>query len=214
LVKLIPFQVVITDFGLSKVVPDTTLLKTFCGTLTYAAPEVFPGLSDGHGSKVDVWSLGVIIFEWIYGLPTLPAFPKARTKRGTITTSQWYDWVADWTALLLRRLEDEDEDQLIKILFHMIEVNAKERWPTNRCLALGFENGLFRRRRVDGLVVCTNDSYDPIVPAEEGNGGTQAPTTASPSVRASPPQSLASIDSEATIILGNTWDREGPSSPR
>jgi len=204
LVKLIPFQVVITDFGLSKVVPDTTLLKTFCGTLTYAAPEVFPGLSDGHGSKVDVWSLGVIILEWIYGLPTTPAFPKARTKRGTITTSQWYDWVADWTTLLLRRLEDEDEDQLTKVLFHMIVVNARERWPTNRCLALGFENGLFKRRRADGLVVCTNDSYDPIVPAEEGNGETQAPTTASPSVRASPSQSLASIDSEATIILGDT----------
>ncbi|KAF2817572.1 kinase-like protein, partial [Mytilinidion resinicola] len=63
LVKLRPFQVVITDFGLSKVVPDTTLLKTFCGTLKYAAPEVFPGLSDGHGPEVDVWSLGVIIFE-------------------------------------------------------------------------------------------------------------------------------------------------------
>ncbi len=169
LVKLKPFQVVITDFGLSKVVPDATLLKTFCGTLKYAAPEVFPGLSDGHGPKVDVWSLGVIILEWIYGLTTLPASPQPRRKQETITTSQWYDWVADWTTLLLKRLEDEDEGQLIEILFHMIKVNARKRWPTNKCLGLGFENGLFKRRRVDGLVVCMNDSYDPIVPAEEGN---------------------------------------------
>ena len=152
--------------------------KDFCGTLQYAAPKVFPGLSDGHGLKVDVWSLGVISLEWIYDLSTLPASPKPRRKQESITTSQWYDWVADWTALLLKRLKDEDEDQLIAILSHMIKVSAGKRWPTNKCLALGFENGLFKRRRIDGLVVCMDDSYDPIVPVEEENEGTQIPTAA------------------------------------
>ena len=39
-----PFVVKLTDFGLSKVIADEgTFLKTFCGTLLYCAPEVYPG---------------------------------------------------------------------------------------------------------------------------------------------------------------------------
>lgn len=39
-----PFVVKLSDFGLSKVVTgDDTFLKTFCGTLLYCAPEVYPG---------------------------------------------------------------------------------------------------------------------------------------------------------------------------
>ena len=63
LVETNPFKIVITDFGLAKVATNTTLLATFCGTLKYAASEVFPGLSDGHEPLTDVWSLGVIVFE-------------------------------------------------------------------------------------------------------------------------------------------------------
>ena len=39
-----PFKFKLSDFGLSKVIKDNeTLLKTFCGTLLYCAPEVYPG---------------------------------------------------------------------------------------------------------------------------------------------------------------------------
>ncbi|KAI9722740.1 MAG: hypothetical protein M1812_001671 [Candelaria pacifica] len=39
----IPFHVKLSDFGLSKVIENPqTFLKTFCGTLLYCAPEVFP----------------------------------------------------------------------------------------------------------------------------------------------------------------------------
>ena len=57
------FKIVITDFGLANVVIDNAWLKTFCGSLKYAAPEVFPGFSQGHGLLADVWSMGVIGIE-------------------------------------------------------------------------------------------------------------------------------------------------------
>lgn len=33
------------------------------------------------------------------------------------------------------------------------------------------KNGSFKRGSVDGPVICMDDSYDPIVPAEEENEG-------------------------------------------
>ncbi|PWW72300.1 Pkinase-domain-containing protein [Tuber magnatum] len=50
-----PIQVKISDFGLAKMVQnEDTFLKTFCGTMLFLAPEVFPGyasaLVEGAGS--------------------------------------------------------------------------------------------------------------------------------------------------------------------
>jgi serine/threonine protein kinase len=47
-----PFTVKISDFGLSKVVKhDETFLKTFCGTLLYCAPEVFPDFDEASPGR-------------------------------------------------------------------------------------------------------------------------------------------------------------------
>ena len=55
----------ITDFGLSKVVGEQSLMKTLCGTPSYLAPEVLLTAGTGGYSKaVDLWSLGVILFIW------------------------------------------------------------------------------------------------------------------------------------------------------
>ncbi|KAG5787120.1 hypothetical protein H9Q69_013809 [Fusarium xylarioides] len=56
------------DFGLSR---HGFELITFCGTYLYLAPEVYSdmqGLS-GYTAAVDVWSLGVVACQLIYGLP-------------------------------------------------------------------------------------------------------------------------------------------------
>lgn len=61
----------VSDFGLSKLVQNETVMKTMCGTLLYVAPEVL--LTGGRGEyteKVDVWSLGVVLFCMLSG--TMP----------------------------------------------------------------------------------------------------------------------------------------------
>ena len=53
-------ELLITDFGLSKLLKDhNQVLTTACGTPGYVAPEVL--LATGHGTPVDIWSVGVIM---------------------------------------------------------------------------------------------------------------------------------------------------------
>lgn len=59
----------ITDFGLSKLVDENTMLKTYCGTPLYLAPEVVEAKShtNPYTCSVDIWSLGVILFLLLSG---------------------------------------------------------------------------------------------------------------------------------------------------
>ena len=209
LVEKFPFfKVVITDFGFSKVVKDNTVLKTFCGTLKYVAPEAFPGISQGYDSSIDVWATGVILLEWLYGIPQPPSVPKPRNRNEKVSDGQWYEWIETWCQWLLKKLEDED-DAAVEILLHMIEIKPRRRWSADRCLDRGFENGLFKRRAADDLVVSVHDPNEAALQAEEGGDGTKTPTVASPLDGESSQRAQAGIDPEATIILGNLWEGAG-----
>jgi hypothetical protein len=64
--------------------------------------------------------------------------------------------------LLFDRLEDQEDDKVIQILAHMIEIKATSRWAASRCLAHGYKSGVFKRRVSDGLVACASDPDDPV----------------------------------------------------
>ncbi|CAO3690713.1 unnamed protein product [Rhizopus stolonifer] len=56
----------IIDFGLSSMFAPDLLLKTFCGSIYFAAPEVLLG-EPYQGPELDVWSLGVVIYVMVVG---------------------------------------------------------------------------------------------------------------------------------------------------
>merc|ERR1719419_246329 len=60
-----------TDFGLSKNLEGKNLMKTFCGSTTYLAPEVIVHKTreKGYTKAVDWWSFGVMFYEMLTGLP-------------------------------------------------------------------------------------------------------------------------------------------------
>ncbi|KAL2841910.1 kinase-like domain-containing protein [Aspergillus pseudoustus] len=84
-----PLKVKLSDFGLSKVVQEETFLKTFCGTLLYCAPEVYPEYemyrrgdvrkrrrlgdpppkTSPYDQSVDMYSLGAVLYHILAGVP-------------------------------------------------------------------------------------------------------------------------------------------------
>lgn len=57
-------ELVIIDFGTSRVISDEQKMSKTYGTIFYVAPEVIEGKYD---EKCDVWSAGVILFILISG---------------------------------------------------------------------------------------------------------------------------------------------------
>ncbi len=48
------FKVILSDFGISKVVMEITWLQTFYGSLKYMAPKVFPFNDTAYGPPADI----------------------------------------------------------------------------------------------------------------------------------------------------------------
>ncbi|KAL3270959.1 hypothetical protein HHI36_021462 [Cryptolaemus montrouzieri] len=56
----------LADFGFSNEYTEGCALSTWCGSPPYAAPELFLGLQY-DGPKVDIWSLGVVLYVLVCG---------------------------------------------------------------------------------------------------------------------------------------------------
>ncbi|KAF2756696.1 Pkinase-domain-containing protein [Pseudovirgaria hyperparasitica] len=157
-----PFEVKLTDFGLSKVVKDdTTFLKTFCGTLLYCAPEVFPFFKDtqsskrrrpgGHGRKpfhsysqsVDIWSFAAVLWFALCGQPPFKGITDTNGKGmfNQITTTDLDD-----TPLR----QEVVSDDAIDLLHRMLDTDPSRRLTEVDCLKHPWLN--------DGSVILDNSS--------------------------------------------------------
>jgi len=82
-------EIKISDFGWSVHAPNNRR-NTMCGTLDYLPPEMIkPGSQDNYYSeKVDLWSLGVLTYEFLVGeapFEDTPVMTQRRIARGEMT---------------------------------------------------------------------------------------------------------------------------------
>lgn len=82
----------IADFGWSVHAPSNRR-TTLCGTLDYLPPEMVEGLPHDH--SVDVWSLGVLCFEFLFGFPPFEAMGHSETYRRILKVDLQFPSVED-----------------------------------------------------------------------------------------------------------------------
>jgi microtubule-associated serine/threonine kinase len=86
-------------------------LLDFVGTPDYLAPEIL--LGSGYGPLADLWSLGIVIFEFLFGAP-----PFTGESRDEIFHRILHDQI-DWQSLPLQDL-DVSNEVILQIAFMYI----------------------------------------------------------------------------------------------
>jgi serine/threonine protein kinase len=140
-----PFTVKISDFGLSKAVKhDETFLKTFCGTLLYCAPEVFPDFDGApakgtkrrrgakqqfhsYGHAADIWSFAAVLWFALCGKPPFIGISDAT---GEAMKNNIMSTRLDPTPLRQARVSESGVDLLCK----MLQTNPINRPTERQCL--------------------------------------------------------------------------------
>jgi serine/threonine protein kinase len=145
------FTIKLSDFGLSKVVSnDETFLKTFCGTLLYCAPEVFPqydkdtprqgrkrarrGNSMGpqkfhsYSQSVDIWSYGAVLW---FALCLQPPFEGVADATGDGMFNKIMMTSLDTTELHRKRVSQA----AIDLMLEMLNTDPSARPSPSYCLS-------------------------------------------------------------------------------
>ncbi|KAJ0268700.1 hypothetical protein COL940_013143 [Colletotrichum noveboracense] len=111
----------IIDFGLSNLFAPRTHLKTFCGSLYFAAPELLQARAY-TGPEVDIWSFGIVLYVLVCGkVPfddqSMPAL-HAKIKKGLV---DYPNWLSSECKHLLSRMLVTDPKQratMLEVMSH------------------------------------------------------------------------------------------------
>lgn len=117
----------ITDFGLARVPghPGQTHSGIIVGTLHYMAPEQASGLTDEYAPTMDVYALGVMLYEMLTGtLPFLSVDPMALLDR-----------IRQQMPLSPSRLQPSLPKDLVTICLKCLGKRPRERYATATALA-------------------------------------------------------------------------------
>uniref|UniRef100_A0A8C1PJX0 Checkpoint kinase 2 n=1 Tax=Cyprinus carpio TaxID=7962 RepID=A0A8C1PJX0_CYPCA len=102
----------ITDFNQSKILEESSLMKTLCGTPTYLAPEVFTHAATvGYTKAVDYWSLGVLLFICLGGYPPFNSECPTMSVREQIIGGHYRFIQSQW-----KKVSNEAKDLIRKLL--------------------------------------------------------------------------------------------------
>ncbi|KAF2031958.1 serine/threonine protein kinase-like protein Kin1 [Setomelanomma holmii] len=103
----------IIDFGLSNLFSPRSQLKTFCGSLYFAAPELLQA-KQYTGPEVDVWSFGIVLYVLVCGKVPFDdqSMPQlhAKIKKGHVDYPPWLS--AECKNLIHRMLQTDPAQRL------------------------------------------------------------------------------------------------------
>ena len=111
------------DFGFCKSLEKANMTKTMLGSPIYMAPEILRG--EIYSTKADIWSLGVVLYEMVYGFCPFESttIPKLiEVLKETELEFPPNVVVSDETKRLLRRLLTKDPTKRIEWM-ELLKVN-------------------------------------------------------------------------------------------
>ena len=112
----------IADFGYARRVHTPESLTNRVGTPSYVAPEILKNLP--HDQRVDLWSLGVVVFVLLVGYPPFLENDQTTLFR-KIRKGEWVFYEEDW-----KHVSKEAKDFVQGLLV----VDPNERWTIEECL--------------------------------------------------------------------------------
>ena len=128
-------QLKLTDFGGSNYLEGGNVRYTTCGTQIYHSPEML--LKKGYDTRVDIWAIGILIFELMVGRPPFKSDAEHSMEDNIVNLR--INWPSTMNLLAknlvskLLKLEPDQRPSLKEILEHQFILSYVQN-PTSRLI--------------------------------------------------------------------------------